>query len=83
MSSPDNSKSYKDNLSTTTIGRNLTIASVILFLQLEGYLALNKLPFVGVGVTGTKAEVAFIIFLTIFFAIIKALKLRQIFNLFI
>ncbi|EIW7480874.1 hypothetical protein MGR48_002389 [Vibrio parahaemolyticus] len=77
MSSPDNSKSYKDNLSTTTIGRNLTIASVVLFLQLEGYLALNKLPFVGVGVTGTKAEVAFIIFLIVCYFLYKFTVYRK------
>ncbi|EGR1875649.1 hypothetical protein DBT82_RS09425 [Vibrio parahaemolyticus] len=77
MSSPDNSKSYKDNLSTTTVGRNLTIASVVLFLQLEGYLALNKLPFIGVGITGTKAEVAFIIFVIVCYFMYKFTVYRK------
>ncbi|EPX6941318.1 hypothetical protein R7E51_09930 [Vibrio sp. Vb1166] len=77
MSSLDNSKSYKDNLSTTTIGRNLTIASVVLFLQLENYLALNKLPFVGVGVSGTKAEISFIIFLIVCYFLYKFTVYRK------
>ncbi|MFW1582818.1 hypothetical protein ACEWBR_03545 [Vibrio parahaemolyticus] len=60
----EKTQSYKDNSLTANVGRNLVIASLILFLQTEGLLKLDKLPFIGASIQGDRNTISVLIFFT-------------------
>ncbi|EKO3868418.1 hypothetical protein P0E20_002379 [Vibrio harveyi] len=59
----EKTRSYKDNSMTATVGRNLVIASLVLFLQTEGLLKLDKLPFIGASIQGDRDTISSLLLL--------------------